>query len=158
MDPPRISCSTKPIEPVIVKLWGCDDVDTWLGDLLGDNPIPGRAPYVLIRHHSGRWDVILCDLGRATLTEDGRVHLEPGATEAPSSIDRDRLLLVVRGPAAYHAMGISHVMALREHQTHPMVCVIPEGIPRREERRLVAIHLIELYDRLPDYKKETKQL
>ena len=114
--------------------------------VLFNAPVTMDAPYVIVPA-SERPEIYVADIGHAILLPDGRVHLD-NTLQPPPVSDACRTLLVVTGPAAYAAMGVSAVLALREGVVHPSVCVLPEGATEREIRTLIAINVLSLYKRL----------
>lgn len=131
------------IVPVPVEVLG--DPSTLVA-VLFNAPVTMDAPYVIVPA-SERPEIYVADIGHASVLPDGQVHLD-NTLQPPPVSDAHRTLLVVSGAAAYLAMGISSMRALREGVVHPSVCVLPEGATEREIRTLIAINVLSLYKRL----------
>lgn len=141
--PPVLRRADQRIVPVNVKVLG--DQQTLPAVLFAD-VVPMQCPYVLVPAGE-QVDVFIADIGHAVLLPDGRVHLD-NTLEPPPVSDASRTLLVVSGPAAYHAMSVSAVLAQREGIEHPSVCVLPDAASEGDIRTLIAIHVLALYKRL----------
>lgn len=141
--PPVLRRADQRIVPINVKVLG--DSLSFAADLFSD-VVPMASPYVLVPAGE-QVDVFVADIGHAKIDGNGYVYLD-NTLEPPPISDSGRTLLVVSGPAAYHAMGVSFAMAMCEGVEHPSVCVIPEAMSDNDTRTLVALHTLALYKRL----------
>lgn len=131
------------IVPVPVEVLG--DPSTLVA-VLFNAPVTMDAPYVIVPASESP-EIYVADIGHANVLPDGRVHLD-NTLQPPPVSDSARTLLVVTGPAAYLAMGVSAMLAQRGGVVHPSVCVLPDGATEREIRTLIAINVLALYKRL----------
>lgn len=143
-DPPTLQRADERIVRIDVRVLG--DSLSLAAVVLADL-IPMASPYVLAPAEGEHADVYVADIGHATLDQQGRVRLS-NTLEPPPLEDSSRTLLLVSGPAAYHAMGVSAWLAQREGVEHPSVCVLPDRATDADMRTLIAIHVLALYKRL----------